>query len=150
MGPDELKQWLPAVNAVLNGTSAALLVLGYLAIKGRRITIHKACMLSALAVSALFLTSYLYFHFVVLEAKATRFAERWPDSSEPVRYLYYAVLGSHTLLAIAAAPLALVTASLGLRNRLAGHVRLARWTLPIWLYVSLTGVVVYWMLYRLY
>jgi putative membrane protein len=150
MEPEELKQWLPAVNAVLNGTSAALLVLGYLAIKGRRITSHKACMLSALAVSALFLTSYLYLHFVVLEGKPTYFAERWPQASDSVRYLYYVILGSHTLLAIAAAPLALVTAYLGLRDRLAGHVRLARWTLPIWLYVSLTGVAVYWMLYRLY
>jgi uncharacterized membrane protein YozB (DUF420 family) len=150
MGPDELKQWLPAVNAVLNGTSAFLLVLGYLAIKSRRVTTHKACMLAALAVSALFLTSYLYLHFVVLEGKATRFAERWHEAPESVCYLYYAILGSHTLLAIAAAPLALVTAYLGLRDRLAGHVRLARWTLPIWLYVSLTGVVVYWMLYRLY
>jgi uncharacterized membrane protein YozB (DUF420 family) len=150
MGPEELKQWLPAVNAVLNGTSAGLLVLGYVAIKGRRITTHKACMLAALAVSALFLTSYLYLHFVVLEGKPTYFAERWPQAPDSVRYLYYAILGSHTLLAIAAAPLALVTAYLGLRDRLAGHVRLARWTLPIWLYVSLTGVAVYWMLYRLY
>src|SRR5262249_35083013 len=144
------KHWLPAVNAVLNGSSAVLLVFGYLAIKSRRITIHKVCMLAALAVSALFLASYLYLHFVVLKGKPTYFAERWPQAPDSVRYLYYALLGSHTLLAIAAAPLALVTAYLGLRDRLSGHVRLARWTLPIWLYVSLTGVAVYWMLYRLY
>ncbi len=141
---------LPAVNAVLNATSAVLLVLGYAAIRGRQVTLHKTCMLAALTVSAVFLASYLWYHFIVLEGKATRFGERFPQAPESVRYLYYGVLLSHTLLAVATAPLALITAYLGLRNRLQWHVRIARWTLPIWLYVSVTGVVVYWMLYRLY
>jgi uncharacterized membrane protein YozB (DUF420 family) len=141
---------LPAVNAVLNATSAVLLLLGYSAIRGRRVLLHKTCMLAALAVSAVFLASYLWYHFAVLHGKPTYFAERWPQASPAVRYLYYAVLGSHTLLAAAVAPLALASAYLGLRGRLARHVRVARWALPIWLYVSVTGVVVYWMLYRLY
>jgi uncharacterized membrane protein YozB (DUF420 family) len=102
-------------------------------------------MLSALAVSAVFLTCYLYYHFVVLDGKPTRFTgEGW------VRPLYFGVLLSHTLLAAAVAPLAVITTVLGLRDRLQRHVRLARWTLPLWLYVSVTGVVVYFMLYHLY
>ncbi|HJT78167.1 MAG TPA: DUF420 domain-containing protein, partial [Gemmataceae bacterium] len=141
---------LPAVNAFLNTTCTVLLVLGFLAIRRRQIVVHKTCMLAALAVSALFLASYLYYHLVVRHGQATYFAEKWPQAPDWVRYLYYVVLSSHTLLAMAAAPLALVTAFLGLSNRLRGHVRVARWALPIWLYVSVTGVVVYWMLYRLY
>lgn len=136
---------LPAVNAVLNSTSAVLLVLGYVAVKARRITLHKICMLTALTVSAVFLASYLYYHFVVKGGKPTEFtAGGWP------RIAYFTILISHTLLAMAAAPLALYTTYLGLRGRLARHVRIARWTLPIWLYVSITGVVVYWMLYQAY
>jgi uncharacterized membrane protein YozB (DUF420 family) len=141
---------LPAVNAVLNATSAVLLLLGYAAVRGRRVLLHQTLMLAALAVSAVFLASYLYYHFAVRHGRPTSFAERWPSAPDGVRYLYYAVLGSHTLLAVAAAPLALVTAYLGVRGRLVRHVRVARWTLPIWLYVSVTGVVVYWMLYHLY
>jgi uncharacterized membrane protein YozB (DUF420 family) len=150
-----MTEWLdqvvsPGLNASLNGLSGVLLVVGYLAIKRRLVTFHKASMLSALTVSAVFLASYLYYHFAIKGSVATRFADRNPDAPAAVAYLYYALLGSHTVLAAAVAPLALVTASLGLRDRLKGHVRLARWTLPIWLYVSVTGVVVYWMLYRLY
>jgi len=136
---------LPAVNAVLNSTSALLLVLGYLAVRRKWIGLHKRCMLAALLVSALFLTSYLYYHFVVRGGEPTRF--QGPDG---VRGVYLTILLSHTLLAVVAAPLALVSAYLGLSNRLPRHVRLARWTLPIWLYVSVTGVVVYWMLYQAY
>ena len=150
-----MTEWLgqvvsPGLNATLNGLSGVLLVVGYLAIKRRGIALHKTCMLSALAVSALFLTSYLYYHFVIKTEVATRFAERNPTATPAVARLYYVLLTSHTILAAAVAPLALVTAYLGLRDRLKGHVRIARWTLPIWLYVSVTGVVVYWMLYRLY
>jgi uncharacterized membrane protein YozB (DUF420 family) len=134
------------VNAVLNGTSGVLLALGYAAIRQRRVAIHTTCMLSALVVSTLFLASYLHYHFVV-GRQPTRFTAEAPDW---VRGIYYAVLVSHTVLAATVAPLALFTAYLGLRGRLARHVRIARWTLPIWLYVSVTGVVVYWMLYRLY
>jgi uncharacterized membrane protein YozB (DUF420 family) len=136
----------PTVNAVLNGTSGVLLTLGYVAIRWRRVTMHKVCMLAALAVSVLFLASYLHYHFVA-GRQPTRFTAEAPDW---VRGIYFAVLVSHTGLAAVVAPLALITAYQGLRDRLARHVRIARWTLPIWLYVSVTGVVVYWMLYRLY
>jgi len=141
IGPEDL----PAVNAILNGTSAILLVLGYAAIRRRAIRLHKACMLSALGVSALFLASYLYYHFVVRHGQPTHFTG--PGLSKPI---YFAILTSHTLLAIVVAPLALYTAYQGVRDQLARHVKIARWTMPIWLYVSITGVVVYWMLYQLY
>ncbi len=136
---------LPAVNAALNGTCVVLLIAGYLAIRRRAVTLHVVCMLAALCVSAVFLACYLYYHFAILDGKPTGFkGEGW---SRPV---YFAVLLSHTILAAAVAPLALTTVYLGLRGRLQKHVGLARWTLPLWLYVSLTGVVVYWMLYHLY
>jgi uncharacterized membrane protein YozB (DUF420 family) len=138
---------LPAVNACLNSLSAVLVLVGYFAIRARKITLHKALMLSAVVVSALFLASYLYYHFAVKGGQPTRFPS---DSAPSAAIVYYAILLSHTLLAVAAAPMILVTVYLGLRDRLKGHVRLARWTLPIWLYVSITGVVVYVMLYRLY
>jgi putative membrane protein len=143
IGPHDL----PTVNALLNGTCAVLLLLGFVAIRRRRVTVHLCLMLSALGVSALFLTSYLYYHFVVMHGRPTRFPS---DAPGWVRGVYLTVLGSHTLLAVVVAPLALVTVYLGLQNRLARHARLARWTLPVWLYVSVTGVVVYWMLYHLY
>ncbi len=136
---------LPSVNAFLNGLSAVLLVAGYRAVRNRRIVLHQTCMLTALGVSVLFLASYLYYHFQVKAGRPTPFpGEGW------VRPVYFTILLTHTVLAAVAAPLALVTAYLGLRGRLTRHVRIARWTLPIWLYVSITGVVVYWMLYRLY
>jgi len=135
----------PSVNAALNGTSAVLLLLGYAAIRRRAIALHKTCMLGALVVSLLFLISYLYYHLVVRGGRPTYFtAEGW------VRPLYFVLLVSHTLLAMATAPLALITACLGWRGSYQRHVAFARWTLPIWLYVSVTGVVVYWMLYHLY
>jgi protein SCO1/2/putative membrane protein len=141
---------VPRFNALLNALSAVLIVVGYRAVRGRLIRLHVACMLSALVVSALFLASYLYFHLVVKAGQATRFADQAVGAPAWVGYLYYAVLGTHTVLAVFAAPLALVTAYLGLRGRLRRHVRVAWWTLPIWLYVSVTGVVVYVLLYRLY
>jgi uncharacterized membrane protein YozB (DUF420 family) len=133
-------KYLPAVNASLNAGCGVLLVLGFLFIKTRWVLAHKATMLLALLVSAVFLGCYLYYHFLVLDGQPTRFGEEGS-----VRYLYLAILVSHTLLAAAVAPLALRVTYLGLRNRLVGHVWLARWTLPVWLYVSATGVVVYWM-----
>ncbi len=136
---------LPTLNACLNATCALLLLCGYLAIRCRWVATHKACMVSALAVSALFLASYLYYHFVVRQGQPTVF-----QGPPEVRRVYLAILLSHTVLAVVVAPLALFTAYQGWRERLARHVRVARWTLPIWLYVSLTGVVVYWMLYQLY
>lgn len=135
---------LPAVNAVLNSLSALLVSTGYVAIKKSQVRLHKVCMLAAVAVSAIFLTSYLYYHFVVRGGEPTRFTgEGW------LRLAYFAILLSHTILAVAVAPLVLITVYLGLRDRIARHVRLARWTLPLWLYVSITGVVVYWMLYQM-
>jgi uncharacterized membrane protein YozB (DUF420 family) len=141
IGPEDL----PSVNATLNGTSALLLMAGYAAIRMRKIGIHKTCMLTALAVSTVFLASYLYYHFVVRGGKPTPFT-----GEGGVRIVYFAVLGSHTILAAVTAPLAIITAYLGIRDRLEKHRRIARWTLPIWLYVSITGVLVYWMLYWLY
>jgi len=135
---------LPAVNAMLNGLSAVVLTVGYFAIRRRRIALHKACMLTALGISALFLASYLYYHLAVRNGEPTPFtATGW------IRPVYFAILLSHTVLAAVVAPLALFTAYQGLHNRLARHIRVARWTLPLWWYVSVTGVVVYWMLYHL-
>ena len=132
---------LPAVNATLNATAATLLVIGYAFIRARRITAHKACMLSATVVSALFLTSYLYYHAY---AGSTPFqGQGW------IRPVYFSVLFSHTVLAAIVPPLVIVTLVFALRGRLERHKALARWTLPIWLYVSVTGVVIYWMLYHL-
>ncbi|HKI33764.1 MAG TPA: DUF420 domain-containing protein [Gemmataceae bacterium] len=150
-----MTEWLgqivsPGLNATLNGVSGVLLIVGFVAIKRRLVRLHKASMLTALCVSALFLASYLYYHFVIKKGVATEFAKQNPSAPDLVTPLYYALLTTHTVLAVATVPLALVTAYLGLRDRLKGHVRIARWTLPIWLYVSVTGVVVYWMLYRLY
>jgi protein SCO1/2/putative membrane protein len=120
-------------------------MLGYAAIRRRAINLHKTCMLSALVVSVIFLGCYLYYHLVIRHGEPTRF-------SGPVvaRRIYLTILLSHTLLAMLTAPLALFTAYQGLRGRFKEHVRVARWTLPIWLYVSITGVIVYAMLYHLY
>jgi protein SCO1 len=136
---------LSNVNALLNFLSGVLLVLGYVAIRRKQLALHKACMLSALASSTVFLGCYLYYHFAVLAGQPPRFV-----GSGVIWYVYIAILLSHTILAAVVAPLAVTVAYLGLRNKLARHVRIARWTLPIWLYVSATGVVVYLMLYRLY
>jgi protein SCO1/2/putative membrane protein len=136
---------LPAINAALNASCAVLLVAGFLAIRRRRVTLHIVCMLTALGLSALFLACYLYYHFVILDGKPTGFR-----GEGFIRPVYFAILLSHTILAAVVTPLALVTVTLGLRGRLARHTALGRWTLPLWLYVSVTGVVVYWMLYHLY
>ena len=142
--------FFPPLNAALNAAAGLLLLLGFAAVRRRAIRLHVACMLSALAVSAVFLTSYLYYHLAVRHGLPTKFSDQWPDAPPWTAAVYLAVLLSHTVLAVVTAPLALFTAYLGLSGRLARHVWIARWTLPIWLYVSATGVVVYWMLYRLY
>lgn len=132
---------LPAVNATLNGITATLLTTGYLLIRKRRIAAHRACMIAAFCVSVLFLASYLYYHYHV---GSRHFPGRgW------IRPIYYAILISHTILAAAVVPLALATLHRGLTSQFPKHKRIARWTLPIWLYVSVTGVVVYLLLYRL-
>jgi protein SCO1 len=134
---------LPWFNAMLNSTCTVLLLLGWILIRTGYQTLHKIVMLLALAVSMIFLSSYLFYHFVVLEAQPMRFG-----GEGTVRYVYFTILLTHTVLAITVAPLAIFITVQGLRNSLASHMRVARWTLPIWLYVSVTGVVVYWMLYR--
>jgi len=131
---------LPTVNAVLNATCAALLVTGWLLIRSGRRDAHRKAMTTALLCSALFLVSYLVYHARV---GSVRFA-----GTGTVRTAYLAILLTHTVLAAAALPLALTAFVLARRGRFDSHRRLARWTLPVWLYVSVTGVVVYWMLYR--
>jgi uncharacterized membrane protein YozB (DUF420 family) len=132
---------LPAVNATLNAVSAVLLLIGYVLIRQGRRQQHRAAMLSACGVSALFLISYVIYH-----ANA---GSRPFTGQGPIRIVYFTILITHVVLAAAIVPLALVTLSRGLRGRYDRHARIARWTLPIWLYVSVTGVVVYVMLYRL-
>jgi putative membrane protein len=132
---------LPAVNAALNGITATLLIVGYACIRSGRQRLHKSFMIAAFSVSVLFLASYLWYH---AHAGVTRFAGRgW------LRTVYFAILSSHTVLAAAIVPLALVTLYRGLNSQHPRHERIARWTLPIWLYVSVTGVIVYVLLYRL-
>ena len=131
---------LPTVNAALNGISAVLLSCGYVSIRRRKIAVHRAFMLSALASSTLFLVSYLVYH-------AHAGGHRSPGTGVR-RTLYLSILGSHTVLAAAIVPLILRTVFLALRARYQQHRAIARWTLPLWLYVSVTGVIVYWMLYR--
>lgn len=132
---------LPTVNAALNATAASLLVAGYMMIRRRRIAAHRACMVAALCCSALFLTSYLIYHAKVGSVGF--------QGTGPVRSVYFATLISHTVLAAAVPLLAIVTVWRALRERFERHVAIARWTLPIWLYVSVSGVAVYWMLYRM-
>ena len=133
---------LPALNASLNGLAAVLLILGYLLIKQRRELAHKRVMLSAFGVSCLFLISYLIYHYQVGHTKF--------EQPQPVRGIYLAILASHILLAVVVPVLAIWTIWLGFTNQRAKHRKVARWTLPIWLYVSVTGVVIYVMLYHLY
>ena len=132
---------LPTLNAILNGVSGLFLVAGYLMIRQRRIRAHRAYMVSAFTTSTLFLISYLTYHFNVGSVAFT--------GQGAIRVVYFTILISHVVLAALILPLALITLVQALRERFDRHARIARWTLPIWLYVSLTGVVVYLMLYRL-
>jgi uncharacterized membrane protein YozB (DUF420 family) len=132
----------PALDATLNATSALLLALGYVFIRNRRILGHKICMISACGTSSLFLVCYLWYH---AHHGVTRFT-----GQGAIRPVYFTLLVSHTILAAAIVPLVLVTLNRAWRRRFESHKRIARWTLPLWLYVSITGVIVYWMLYRLY
>jgi len=132
----------PAIDATLNATSALLLTLGYFFIRRKKIQAHKVCMLSAFTASSLFLGCYIWYH---AHHGVTRFARQGA-----VRDLYLALLGSHTILAVVIVPLILATLYRAWRGRFERHKKIARWTLPLWFYVSVTGVVVYWMLYHLY
>lgn len=131
---------LPALNATLNGVAAVLLVTAYSFIRQGRVKAHRNVMLAAFVVSCLFLVSYLIYHYNV---GSVRF-----DKDGWVRTLYLWILGTHTVLAALVPILAVVTLTRGLRGRYAKHRSIARWTLPIWLYVSVTGVIVYVLLYR--
>lgn len=131
---------LPTLNAVLNGASAVLLVAGWLSVRRRRIALHRACMLGAFCVSVLFLVSYVIYHALAGSRSFTGLG--W------VRWVYFLVLVSHIVLAAAMVPFVLTTLYRALSADFTRHARLARLTLPVWLYVSVTGVVVYWMIYH--
>ncbi|HEV2287517.1 MAG TPA: DUF420 domain-containing protein [Candidatus Acidoferrales bacterium] len=134
--------FLPALNACLNGLSAILATTGYLMVRRGKILAHKACMLSAVVCSAAFLFFYVYFH---LRAGIVRFT-----GHGIIRPVYFTILTTHTILAIVIVPLVLTTLTFALRAQFQRHKKIARWTLPLWLYVSLTGVIVYWLLFVLY
>lgn len=133
---------LPAVNATLNATAAVLLVAGYILIRRRRITAHRRVMLTAFGVSIVFLICYLIYH---AQVGSVRFR-----GTGTARTVYFTILITHTILAACVPVLAIITLNRALRARFDKHRQIARWTFPIWLYVSVTGVVVYVMLYHLY
>ena len=132
----------PAINASLNGASAVLLVTAHGMIKRGRVYAHRTLMLTAVATSTLFLISYLYYH-----ARVGSYHFRGHGWSRP---LYFTILTSHTILAVTIVPLVIITLSRALRERFDRHRAIARWTYPLWLYVSVTGVVIYFMLYRIF
>ena len=132
---------LPALNATLNATCAILLTIGWILIRRGRLRQHRAVMIAAVCTSALFLASYLIYHAQVGSVRFT--------GTGVIRTVYFSVLLTHTVLAVVIVPMVLVTLSRGLSGKYDPHRRIARWTLPIWLYVSVTGVIVYVMLYRL-
>jgi uncharacterized membrane protein YozB (DUF420 family) len=132
---------LPAVNATLNAIAAVLLFCGYVMIRRRRIETHRKFMLAAFATSALFLVSYVVYH--------ANIGSRPFTGQGPIRVVYFSILITHVILAAAVLPMALITLTHALRARFDRHRRIARWTWPIWMYVSVTGVIVYLMLYRM-
>lgn len=132
---------LPTVNATLNAIAAVLLVIGWVLIRRGRIRAHRAVMLAAFGCSILFLVSYLIYHYQVGSVGF--------QGQGPIRTVYFTVLITHTVLATAVPILAVITLTRAFRRHFPRHRAIARWTLPIWLYVSVTGVVVYWMLYRM-
>lgn len=132
----------PALNATLNGASAVLIVTGHSLIRRKKVALHRACMIAAVVTSSAFLACYLYYHAHV---RSVHFpGQGW------ARTVYFSILVSHTLLAAAVPPLVIVSLSFALRRKFDQHRRIARWTYPIWLYVSMTGVIVYVMLYQIY
>lgn len=132
---------LPAVNATLNALSSVWLTCGYLFIRQKKISAHRFCMLGALITSALFLISYLTYHY---HAGSKPFT-----GQGVVRTIYFTILLTHTVLAAVIVPMAIMTLSRALKERFDQHKRIARWTLPIWFYVSVTGVIIYFMLYQM-
>jgi putative membrane protein len=132
----------PALNAALNGTAAVLLLSGYTFIRRKQVTAHRACMVAAFLTSTAFLISYLIYHARVGSVPFQ--GQGW------IRPIYFFILFTHIMLAAAIVPLALMTLSRALREQFDRHKRIARWTLPLWLYVSVTGVVIYFLLYHVY
>src|ERR1044071_4641425 len=139
---DETIRFLPTLNAILNATSGILVLVGFLFIRRKRVEAHRACMIAAVCVSILFFISYIVYHY---HHGATRF-----PGTGLVRPLYFVILISHTILAVVIVPFVIVTLTRALRGQFSRHMKVARWTLPMWLYVSVTGVVVYLMLYQWY
>jgi uncharacterized membrane protein YozB (DUF420 family) len=133
---------LPAVNASLNALSAVLLSFGFYFIKRKNIPAHRKCMLSAVVTSALFLTCYLIYH-----AKAGRTVFKDPEWFRPI---YLVLLLTHTVLAVVIVPMILITVFRALRERFDKHKKIARWTWPLWMYVSVTGVIIYFLLYQIF
>lgn len=131
----------PALDAALNAASAVLLVMGFIFIRRKNVAAHRLSMLSAVTTSVVFLVCYLWYH---AHHGVTHFR-----GHGFIRGFYFTLLGSHTVLAAVIVPLVLITLYRALRRRFDRHKRIARWTLPVWLYVSITGVIVYWMLYHL-
>lgn len=132
---------LPALNATLNATCFVLLTIGYVLIRRGHVARHRAVMIAAVCTSVVFLVSYLTYHAQV--------GSKHFEGQGPIRYVYFTILLTHTVLAAGIVPMVLVTLTRGLRRQDARHRALARWTLPVWMYVSVTGVIVYFMLYRL-
>jgi uncharacterized membrane protein YozB (DUF420 family) len=141
-GPGVTLADLPALNASLNATAGVLLVVGYTLIRRGHVRRHRAAMICAFSISTLFLISYVIYH--------ANIGSRPFPGRGPIRLVYYTLLLTHVVLAATVVPLALITLSRGLKARFDRHVAIARWTFPIWLYVSVTGVIVYLMLYKLY
>lgn len=133
---------LPLINACLNGASAVLLTVGFIQIKRGRQIAHRNCMIGAFATSTVFLACYLYYHY---HAKTTRFLE--PQWFRPI---YLGILLTHTILAIAVVPMVFMSFSRALKEKYELHKKVARWTWPIWMYVSITGVVIYLILYQIF
>ena len=132
---------LPALNATLNATCFVLLTTGYVLIRRGRVAQHRAVMIAAFCTSVVFLTSYLIYH--------AQIGSKPFLGHGPIRIVYFTILLTHTILAVTIVPMILMTLSRGLKRQDVRHRALARWTLPLWMYVSVTGVIVYFMLYRL-
>ena len=139
---EETLRFLPTLNAILNATSGLLVLTGFIFIRRKQINAHRACMVAAVTVSLLFLVSYIVYHY---HHGATRFT-----GTGLARPVYFTILISHTLLAATIVPFVIVTLRRALRGQFLRHMKVARWTFPMWLYVSVTGVIVYFMLYHFY
>jgi putative membrane protein len=137
----------PALNALLNGASAVLVIAGYVMIRSKRVLAHKACMLAATGTSAAFLVSYVIYHYNLYASGQG--PVHFPGTGTP-RYAYLTMLTTHTILAAVIVPLVIISLVRAFKSNFAAHKRIARWTLPLWAYVSVTGVLIYVVLYQIY